>query len=280
MTRLILWQEAEIERNPVPFHNRETIVNLVRYHGLPPWFLEQADPRRAAIRASLGVRCDRLLQLALADALGRVCADAEELLGRLELFHGLCTELDCLDRPFAFASDHSRFLYFQRERDDPAYRAYDDTRCEVVLLSGLPASGKDAWLEANLPGWPVVSLDGIRRDLDVSPADNQAAVAAAAREQARRYLRLGRSFVWNATNTTAMLRKPLVDFFEGYGARIRIVYLDAPLSEILRRNAARQHPVPESVILRLAERLEVPDLTEAHRVDWIDTSSIRAHSGE
>jgi predicted kinase len=269
MARLILWQEAEVERTPIPFHHRETIVNLVRYHGLPLWFLEQSDPRRAAIRTSLSLRCDRLIQIALADAQGRICTDGKELLGRLELFQVLCTELNCLDRPFAFASDHSRFLYFQRERDDPAYHAYDDTRCEVVLLSGLPASGKDSWLEANLPDWPVVSLDKLRRDMDVSPADNQAAVVAAAREQARRYLRSGRSFVWNATNTTAMLRKPLIDLFAGYGARVRIIYLDAPVQEILWRNSARQQPVPESVILRLVEKLEVPDLTEAHQVDWI-----------
>jgi hypothetical protein len=31
----------------------------------------------------------------------------------------------------------------------------------------------------------------------------------------------------------------------------------------------RPNPVPESVILRLADKLEVPDPTEAHRVEWV-----------
>ena len=47
------------------------------------------------------------------------------------------------------------------------------------------------------------------------------------------------------------------------------MYLEAPLPELLRRNATRSRPVPESYIRRLAERIEVPDATEAHRVEWV-----------
>ena len=36
-----------------------------------------------------------------------------------------------------------------------------------------------------------------------------------------------------------------------------------------KHNSTRPHPVPESVIRRLAARLDVPDLTEAHGVEWI-----------
>ncbi len=51
--------------------------------------------------------------------------------------------------------------------------------------------------------------------------------------------------------------------------RIRIVYVEAPEDRLLRQNRQRQAPVPQAVLERLLERWEVPDLTEAQRVDWI-----------
>jgi tRNA uridine 5-carbamoylmethylation protein Kti12 len=69
--------------------------------------------------------------------------------------------------------------------------------------------------------------------------------------------------------TTRALRERLVDFFVSYGARVRIVYLELPFDELLRRNSTWPHPAREAVIRRLAARLDVPDLTEAHGVEWI-----------
>ena len=33
------------------------------------------------------------------------------------------------------------------------HRAHDDTRSEVIVMVGLPAAGKDAWLARSAPGW-------------------------------------------------------------------------------------------------------------------------------
>ena len=76
-------------------------------------------------------------------------------------------------------------------------------------------------------------------------------------------------FAWNATNITRLLRRQLIDFFAGYGARVRIVYVDAPLDVLLLRNRARPDPVPEKVIARMLEKFELPDLTEVHHVDYV-----------
>jgi predicted kinase len=74
--------------------------------------------------------------------------------------------------------------------------------------------------------------------------------------------------IWNATNTTRAARAALIEFFAAYHARIRIVYLDAPWDVVLRRNQDRAARVPEPVIARMLRKLEVPDLAEAHRVEW------------
>jgi tRNA uridine 5-carbamoylmethylation protein Kti12 len=64
----------------------------------------------------------------------------------------------------------------------------------------------------------------------------------------------------------------LITYFTDYGARVRIVALDAPFDTILRRNRARPDPVPERVINRMLEIVELPGLTEAHYVDYVTTN--------
>lgn len=266
--RYLLWLREGFD-SPLSFDWRERVTRLVRHHGLPLWFYEKADPARAVIAASQSVPLDHMALLAEADVRGRICADQLELLERIELFRAFCEEQGCLTGPRTFASDHSRFIYFRNPQAHPDYAAYDDTVCEVTLLSGLPGAGKDTWLRDNLSDLPVIALDEIRHELQVAPEDTQGEVVRVAKERARELLRGRQSFAWNATNITRSLRGQLIDLFAAYQARVHIVYLDTPYSTLFQRNASRRERVPESVILKLARKLEVPDLTEAHRVDWI-----------
>lgn len=265
VARQILWQFNP----PVPFQERERVAALVQLGGLPIWFLEKPNPQRSVIRASQIIQCELLAQLAEADVRGRHCHDQQELLDRIELFREFCQENDCLHSPRQFPSAHSRFVYFRKEDGNPDYVAFDDTRFEVVLMSGLPGVGKDHWIAEHLPNWPVISLDALRSQMNVSPSDDQGIVVNQAKAIAREYMRSRRSFVWNATNTSRSMRSQLIDLFAAYQARIRVVYLEVPFEEILRRNRSRTSMVPEPVIHKLAWKLEVPDPTEAHEVGWL-----------
>lgn len=268
IAREVLWIGQELE-SPLPFSPREYIAGLVRFHGLPLQFLHWEKPERRIITASQCVRMDIVALLAEADVKGRICADSDELLERIELFREQCKECLCYDKPRLFPDEYSRFLYFQREDRDLDYRAYDTTEFEVVLLSGLPAAGKDTWIQRHPANRPVIALDALRKKLKITAEDDQGPVIAAAKEQARQYMRAKQSFVWNATNITRAMRKQLIDLFLSYGARVRIVYIDAPFADILRRNRERQQSVPEHIIYKLLNKLEIPDVTEAHLVEWI-----------
>lgn len=270
IARYLLWLGEGFD-SPLPFGWRERVTRLVRHHGLPLWFFDKADPTRAVIAASQSVRLDHVALLAEADVRGRLCADGLALLERIELFRAFCEEQGCLSGPRPFASDHSRFLYFRNPQALPDYAAYDDTVCEVTLLSGLPGAGKDTWLREHLPSSPVIALDQIRHELHIAPHDDQGKVVHLAKDRARELLRRHQSFAWNATNVTRAVRGQLIDLFVSYHARVHIIYLDVPYSALLQRNATRRERVPETVILKLARKLEVPDLTEAHRVDWLTT---------
>jgi putative nucleotidyltransferase with HDIG domain len=271
ITRRLLWLGEELPA-PAPFVLREQIAGLVRWHGLPLQFLDKPDPVRAVIEASQSVRLDHVALLAEADVRGRMCPDQQGLLDLVALFREFCQEQACYTAPRAFANEYSRFAYLQSERGDPDYAAYDDTECEVTVLAGLPGAGKDTWISKNAPDRPVISLDSVRRDLGISPEDNQGQVVQAARERARELLRRQRPFVWNATNITRMMRRRVIDLALAYHARVRLVYVEAPFADILSRNRARQASVPERVMYRLLNNLEMPHVGEAHHVEWVQSA--------
>ena len=65
------------------------------------------------------------------------------------------------------------------------------------------------------------------------------------------------------------MRARVLRLLRAYGARIEIVYLEAPPDRLKRQNAARDASVPEAVVDRLARRLEPPEPWEAHAVTWV-----------
>ncbi|MBL8148710.1 MAG: AAA family ATPase [Blastocatellia bacterium] len=260
--REILWKLG------TPFSCREMIVSLVRHSSLPFFALEKPNPSYSVIKASQTVRSDWLAMLEEADAKGRICADRQILIEKVELFRELCEENRCYNQPRSFSSPHSRFLYFYKEGSSLDYQAFDDTEFEVVLMSGLPGAGKDSWIRENVSMLAVISLDLLREELQVAAHKNQGQVVYAAKEKAREYMRRKQSFVWNATNITKQLRSQLISLFHSYRAKIRIVYLETELEEIYRRNRMRERSVPSSVIAKLVAKLDLPDLTESHTVDY------------
>ncbi len=255
-----------------PFAIREVIVNIVTMGSLPLWFWDKPDPQRSVLFASQVSRCDWLALMADADLRGRICSDGQKFADSIALFQDFCQEQGCWDKPFTFASAQSRYIYFHKESGDPYYEAYDTTKFEVILTCAVPGTGKDYWIQQNYPELPMVSLDELRSELGVAPTDNQGEVVAAAHSLARKYLRQQTAFVWNATNVISTQRRGLVELFADYGARVRIVYLEVPIERALQQNKDRQQVVPGMVIDRFRRRMEIPNCTEAHYLDWIVNS--------
>jgi predicted kinase len=266
LARNLLWRG---DAGDVPnFATRERICKLVRYHGLPLRFIDKPDPEQAIVAASVETEFPALVTLARADVNGRVCGGQQELLDRIELFKATTEELGVAHNPYPFESGLHRFMYFVG-RKPLNYVPYDDAWGEVILMSGLPGGGKSTWVKQNAGDVPIVRMDDIREELGVDPSDDRQkdTILRISRERAIELLRKKTPFVWDQTNLTKEFRATSVALAATYGARVKIVYCEAPTyRETLRRNRERDRNVPEAVIDNMAWRLEVPSPSEAHEI--------------
>ena len=82
-------------------------------------------------------------------ARGRTCKDQDRLLDNIEMFREMVREFGCYDAPRPFASDAHRVAYFGSGSSDrhPDAPVDPESRCRVIVMSGLPAAGKDTWLQ-------------------------------------------------------------------------------------------------------------------------------------
>lgn len=257
VARRILWD--------IDFESREIICALVRLHGLPIWALQKQNPNAAVISASLRINTYWLYLFAKSDIIGRICADQAELLERIEFFAELCRENDCWAQPKQFYNAHSQFHYFFKQDEYPN-EIFDDTNFEVVILSGLPGTGKDTYSQQLK--MPTVSMDDIRREMKISPVDKnaQGTIQQVAYERAKEFCRRKQSFIWNSTNLTRDMRSKLISTLSVYQPRFRIVYIEASWADIL---STRRESIPIDVLEKMQKMLEMPTPDEAHEVSYI-----------
>jgi predicted kinase len=278
MARELLWKEYGLCGKKELIEIREAICLLVRYHSVPPIVIERDSPQLQLHRiAANGLLTPDfsikiLCLLCKADVIGRKCTDQQELLDKIALCEELAREEGCYEACYPFPSSYTQRAYLAGRDVWKEQELYDNTWGEVILMSGLPGTGKDTWIKDNLNGIPVISLDDIRRANKIPATAEQGAVANLAREQAKDYLRRHQPFVWNATNITTQMRESLVSLFETYHAHVHIVYLETVWNTLLDRNHSRENIVPQAVIEKMLGKLVLPEACEAGKVEWFSTS--------
>ena len=278
MTREILWKKFGLAGTAEAINFRETIVNLVRFHGFPPHVLEDefalAKMYRAAANSLLGATdftMVLLYRLAKADMKGRICQDQDDALAAVECFRDMADEEKMLHQSPVFdcsAYDAHQFLNFKTGNCKQPH-LYDESWGNVLLVAGLPGTGKDTYIKGGFfDGLPMISLDDIRKELKLKPGDTNGIVIQTAKERAKEFLRKRQSFIWNATNLTQQQRRQLIDLFETYKARVFIDYLETTANEQIRRNHNREDVVPQSTIDEMIAKIQLPEYFEAPYVSW------------
>ena len=135
--------------------------------------------------------------------------------------------------------------------------------CKILVLVGLPGSGKSTYLEEL--GANAVSSDEIRRLLADDAADQRIhrRVFAVVRNLIRHRIEIGRPVTYvDATNLTRRERRQYIRLGELYRCDVEAVFFNVPLDICLERNRLRSRVVPEDAVREMARRLVAPTLAE------------------
>lgn len=136
-------------------------------------------------------------------------------------------------------------------------------RQKLIVLVGLPGSGKSTWAERQ--GVGVLSSDAVRTLLTGDAGNqtvNRLVFPTLHYLLAMRMKAGAKATILDATSLTAKERKAWIRTAEELGCDVEAVFFDTPLAVCKARNAARSRVVPEKVMDRFAARLVPPSEAE------------------
>lgn len=258
--RLLLWKKG------VPFEIREVICNMIASHQIPFFVVESDDYLRKIHKLSWELPLDLLCDLAEADIKGRICPDVENVLVSIEMLREIAKEEGCYTSEKSFASKTSRLEYARHGKGVPDFEMFKPEGSEVVVMCGMPASGKNTWVEKNHPNLSVVSFDDAIAELGLKHGKNVGLAIHAAIDKAKDLLRQKKSFVWNATHLSQQMRDKTLDLLYSYNASVTIVYLESEYKEILNRNSKRDSTLSNKHLEEMLTKWEPPLQYEAENL--------------
>ena len=122
-----------------------------------PYFFESDDPGSKLIKTAANGKLapdfnlKLLFLLAKADANGKIADNNRKGEETVLLVEEAAKENGCLTEPKKFSNPFTEYAYLSGKRVAPNAELYNDTDCEVILLCGLPGTGKDTWIGRNQP---------------------------------------------------------------------------------------------------------------------------------
>lgn len=134
----------------------------------------------------------------------------------------------------------------------------------LILTVGIPGSGKSYWADQQVTADPIgtikIERDEIRMRLTGDRRDHshEMEVTDIAHVLCLEALRDGMTVIVADTNLIVKYRKGWRDYARMTNSTYEEAsFLDVPLDVCLERNAARPDPVPEHVIRRMAQTIQV-----------------------
>lgn len=135
---------------------------------------------------------------------------------------------------------------------------------ELIILIGLPASGKSSWCAENGEGYVVLSSDAIRAELgNEEDQSNNELVFDILHARLRQHLAEGDSVIIDACNINRKNRRRWIVAANQYKVPfIRAVVFNVHPDICIIRNSMRQRQVPKEVIKHMMSKFEPPTFWE------------------
>jgi len=152
--------------------------------------------------------------------------------------------------------------------EEAVSRTYDHRASypEVLVTCGASGSGKSTFVENHCQDWERISLDGIREEIDRKADDGY--VMQLAKERLKEHLRARKRIVWDATCLRQDGRAKVLKLGRDYHARTHIAAFAIPPDLLLRQNKDRATMIPSKVIAHQLDRLQWPEVWEAHQLTF------------
>ncbi|MGQ9631564.1 MAG: AAA family ATPase [bacterium] len=273
---------------------REEVIFLVARHYAPRIYYKDSYDKLVYLRLSLELNTKLLYLLSLADISRRDGSSAEEEMGKIEEFKSRCEKYDIFGKPASpliTASDLEKagvsdpkegkkiineMLYkrISGEVHDPMearawlYIVKGKPFGKLYVPVGIPGSGKTFWINENLRGIRVISMDKKREEILSDPSDQSqnARIYNLCLRELDRALKAGETVVWDATNYSFDRRKGVLGIARNTHSYVIMICFDVPLEVALKRNRNRQRFVPERAVRRMYSNLLFPRPFEAEEI--------------
>ncbi len=261
-TRVILWE------NDIDFQTREEICNIIKYHQYPFYLLEQNNYVFSLHKLSQFLTLQNLFLVAESDIRGRITDSKQNIIDKIELTKEISLEENCLYNRKDIPPE-VLYEYFNKNGRVPEHAlTHLKTKSNVIVMAGLPAAGKDTWVEQKYSELPVISFDNTRKKLKLKYGDNEGQVIHSTIDEAKQLLRNGTDFVWNATHLTKKNREKTFSLISQYHGKISVDYLEHDKKTILSRNNNRDSSLSNEKLIKMLRKWDVLTPIEAHNVNY------------
>lgn len=127
---------------------------------------------------------------------------------------------------------------------------------EIVIMVGMPGSGKSTFCQNNLPNYFLISGDIYKTQKKMI-------------EQAKKYIKT-KSIIFDGTNGTIQKRKLYVDFAKNYHISVKCIWINRPVEvafeQIKKRKREGGNYIPQRILNDYIEKFEIPTEKEGFQL--------------
>lgn len=129
---------------------------------------------------------------------------------------------------------------------------------EIRMLCGLQGSGKSTYakqFKKNNPEFIILSSDEYRKE---HPDFNNGEIFSLLYKDMNKYLKEGKSIIYDATNITLKDRKKMFGAIKEPVDDIIAIIVNTPYDECLKNNKKRENPIPSEALERYYHNFQIP----------------------